>query len=70
MEGVFANRSEKRDFVINELERRATDECSVYIASAFFTHSAPGPHLPNDFRSEPRPKGCASPCAGFSGSAD
>lgn len=39
MEGVFANRSEKRDFVINELERRATDECSVYIASAFFTHS-------------------------------
>lgn len=39
MEGVFANRSEKRDFVVNELERRATDECSVYIASAFFTHS-------------------------------
>lgn len=39
MEGVFANRSENRDFVINELERRATDECSVYIASAFFTHS-------------------------------
>ena len=39
MEGVFANRSEKRDYVINELERRATDECSVYIASAFFTHS-------------------------------
>ena len=39
MEGVFANRSEKRDFVINELERRATDECPVYIASAFFTHS-------------------------------
>lgn len=39
MEGVFANRSEKRDFVINELERRAIDECSVYIASAFFTHS-------------------------------
>ncbi len=39
MEGVFANRSEKRDYVINELERRATDECTVYIASAFFTHS-------------------------------
>ncbi|MET3371813.1 hypothetical protein ABIC89_000854 [Variovorax boronicumulans] len=39
MEGVFANRSEKRDFVINELEHRATDECPVYIASAFFTHS-------------------------------
>lgn len=39
MEGVFANRSEKRDYVINELERRAKDECSVYIASAFFTHS-------------------------------
>jgi HKD family nuclease len=39
MEGVFANRSEKRDYVINELERRATDECSIYIASAFFTQS-------------------------------
>lgn len=39
MVGVFANRSEKRDFIINELERRATDECPVYIASAFFTHS-------------------------------
>lgn len=39
MIGVFANRSEKQDFVINELERRATDECSVYIASAFFTQS-------------------------------
>jgi hypothetical protein len=39
MEGVFANRSDKRDFVINELERRATGECPVYIASAFFTHS-------------------------------
>ena len=39
MKGVFANRSEKRDFVINELELRAIEECDVYIASAFFTHA-------------------------------
>lgn len=37
MLGVFANRNEKRDFVINELEDRAADECDVYIAVAFFT---------------------------------
>jgi hypothetical protein len=34
---VFANRTEKRDFVVNEFERRATEECEVYIATAFFT---------------------------------
>jgi phosphatidylserine/phosphatidylglycerophosphate/cardiolipin synthase-like enzyme len=37
MQGVFANRNEKRDFIINELEQRAVNNCDVYIASAFFT---------------------------------
>jgi len=40
MQGVFANRNEKRDFVINEVEERATSDCDVYIASAFFTDAA------------------------------
>ncbi len=39
MQGVFANRNEKRDFVINELVSRAESGCDVYIASAFFTTS-------------------------------
>jgi hypothetical protein len=37
MLGVFANRNVKRDFIINEIEDRAEDECDVYIAAAFFT---------------------------------
>jgi len=37
MRGVFANRNDKRDFVINELESHSVNECDVYIASAFFT---------------------------------
>jgi len=37
MQGVFANRNSKRDFVLNEIQRRAAPESSVYIASAFFT---------------------------------
>lgn len=39
MDGVFANRSEKRDFVINELRRRSDSDSTIFIASAFFTHS-------------------------------
>jgi len=39
MQGVFANRTEKKDFVINEFEIRSVDECNVYIASAFFTEA-------------------------------
>lgn len=37
MQGVFANRNTKGDFIVNELERRATQGSNVYIASAFFT---------------------------------
>jgi HKD family nuclease len=37
MEGVFANRNEKRDFVINELVSRSESGCDIFIASAFFT---------------------------------
>jgi hypothetical protein len=37
MHGVFANRNEKRDFVINELVNRSESGCDVFIASAFFT---------------------------------
>lgn len=40
MEGVFANRTEKRDFVVNEFERRTSEESEVYIATAFFTELA------------------------------
>lgn len=39
MQGVFANRNEKQDFIINELELRAENSCDVYIASAFFTNA-------------------------------
>ncbi|AUB83071.1 hypothetical protein THSYN_20390 [Candidatus Thiodictyon syntrophicum] len=35
---MFANRNVERDFVINEFELRAENECDVYIASAFFTN--------------------------------
>jgi hypothetical protein len=37
MQGVFANRSEKQDFILNELERLSGSGCEIYIASAFFT---------------------------------
>lgn len=37
MEGVFANRTESRDFVVNEFERRGGLGCEVFIATAFFT---------------------------------
>jgi phospholipase D-like protein len=37
MLGVFANRNEKRDFIIKELEGWAVNDTDVYIASAFFT---------------------------------
>ncbi|MBR8179305.1 phospholipase D-like domain-containing protein [Burkholderia ambifaria] len=36
MKNVFANRSKKGDFIVNEMEERG---CDVYIASAFFTHA-------------------------------
>ena len=36
---VFANRTQRRDFVINELERRGVKDCEVFIAVAFFTES-------------------------------
>lgn len=36
---VFANRSLRRDFVINEIERRGVKDCEVFIAVAFFTES-------------------------------
>ncbi len=37
MQGVFANRTASKDFVINEFERLTANCCDVYIASAFFT---------------------------------
>ena len=36
---VFANRTQHRDFVISELERRGVKECEVFIAVAFFTEA-------------------------------
>ncbi len=38
--GVFANRNDKRDFVVNELEAQSVDGCNVYIAVAFFTEAS------------------------------
>lgn len=37
--GVFANRTQRRDFVISELERRGVQDCEVFIAVAFFTEA-------------------------------
>lgn len=37
MQGVFANRNAKSDFIVNELEAQAEGGCDVYIATAFFT---------------------------------
>lgn len=39
MFNVFANRTQRRDFVINELERRAVKDSEVFIAVAFFTEA-------------------------------
>lgn len=39
MKGVFANRNDKRDFVVNELEAQGIDGCNVFMAVAFFTES-------------------------------
>lgn len=39
MEGVFANRTAHRDFVINELQRRGVEGRDVFIAVAFFTEA-------------------------------
>ncbi|NVO05712.1 MAG: alcohol dehydrogenase [Rhodoferax sp.] len=39
MSDVFANRSEKKDFVVNAFERYGTSDRDVYIAVAFFTES-------------------------------
>ena len=39
MFNVFANRTQRRDFVINELERRAVQDSEVFIAVAFFTEA-------------------------------
>ena len=36
---VFANRTQRRDFVVNELERRGVKDCEVFIAVAFFTEA-------------------------------
>ena len=36
---VFANRTEKKDFVVNEIEQHAVNDRDVYIAVAFFTES-------------------------------
>ncbi len=36
---VFANRTEKKDFVVNEIERLGASGRDVYIAVAFFTES-------------------------------
>jgi hypothetical protein len=36
---VFANRTQRRDFVINEIERRGVKDCEVFVAVAFFTES-------------------------------
>jgi HKD family nuclease len=34
---VFANRSQRRDFILNEIERCGVKDCEVFIAVAFFT---------------------------------
>lgn len=39
MEGVFANRNARRDFLVNELQRRGTEGVDIYIAVAFFTEA-------------------------------
>jgi hypothetical protein len=39
MNVVFANRTEKKDFVVNEIERLGIPDRDVYIAVAFFTES-------------------------------
>lgn len=39
MEGVFANRTVHRDFIINELQRRGVEGRDVFIAVAFFTEA-------------------------------
>ncbi len=36
---VFANRSKRGDFVLNEIEKRGVQDCEVFIAVAFFTQS-------------------------------
>jgi hypothetical protein len=36
---VFANRSTRGDFVLNEIEKRGVQDCEVFIAVAFFTQS-------------------------------
>ena len=40
MNMVFANRTEKKDFVVNEIERVGINDRDVYIAVAFFTESS------------------------------
>ena len=40
MNVVFANRTEKKDFVVNEIERLGASDRDVYIAAAFFTESS------------------------------
>lgn len=37
MAGVFANRTQRSDFIMSELERRGTKDRDVFIAVAFFT---------------------------------
>lgn len=39
MKGVFANRNDKCDFVVNELEAQGVDGCNVFMAVAFFTEA-------------------------------
>lgn len=39
MNVVFANRTEKKDFVVNEIERLGVPDRDIYIAVAFFTES-------------------------------
>ena len=39
MLNVFANRTQRSDFVISELERRGFKDCEVFIAVAFFTEA-------------------------------
>lgn len=39
MNVVFANRTEKKDFIVNEIERLGVPDQDVYIAVAFFTES-------------------------------
>jgi HKD family nuclease len=38
--GLYANRSDCKDFVHNAIGRLAADGCNVYIAVAFFTESS------------------------------